>query len=331
MHENPKVSVVMSVYNGERYLREAVDSILNQTFTDFEFVIVDDASTDSTPDILENHDDPRIVRLSLDKNQGIAGALNEGLRLSRGGYVARQDADDISLPDRLARQTAYLDARPEVGVLGCSSTTIDENGKPIRVSKKPLTNEEIQAAMPNAISLIHGSVMYRRSCIEQVGHYRPFFRRAQDRDLWLRMARLCEFHNLPEPLYQWRFIPSSYTVGKVIQQGRYSRLATEANMQPAIYYNEALLRAWGEPQLAPRFLTSSYWHGHGCIAEHCRRWAGFTFSQKLYRQALQLYAAALFFDPFSRPTWNSLIFQLLGYKTARQVQGLYWKLCRKSQ
>ena len=109
MSKSPRVSVLMSVYNGERYLRAAVDSILSQTFADFEFVIVDDASSDCTPSILDSYDDPRIVRLRLERNQGLAGALNEGLLLSRGRYIARQDADDVSLSSRLARQVAHLD------------------------------------------------------------------------------------------------------------------------------------------------------------------------------------------------------------------------------
>ncbi len=133
----PRVSVLMSVYNGERFLRDSVESILGQTFTDFEFLILDDGSTDSTCEILEEYanKDARIVLVRNDRNLGLTRSLNKGLRLVRGEYLARQDADDISLPKRLEMQVKFLDAHPEVGVVGSALEIIDENGNTIPYGK----------------------------------------------------------------------------------------------------------------------------------------------------------------------------------------------------
>ncbi len=118
----PKLSVVMPLYNAARYLRPAIESILNQTYTDFEFIIVDDCSTDETPAILDSYPDPRIVRLRNPQNLGIVGALNRGLEAARGQYIARMDGDDIALAERFAQQVAWLDAHPNIGLCsGCAA------------------------------------------------------------------------------------------------------------------------------------------------------------------------------------------------------------------
>ncbi len=129
MSENPKVSVIMSVYNGDKYLREAIESILNQTFTDFEFIIVNDGSTDNSLEIIESYDDERIKTINNKKNIGLTKSLNKALKFAKGKYIARQDADDVSLPNRFEKQVEYLDSHPEVALVGTSVYLIDENGK----------------------------------------------------------------------------------------------------------------------------------------------------------------------------------------------------------
>ena len=124
----PKLSVVMSVLNGEPYLREAVESILNQTFEDFEFIVLDDGSTDNTVQILESYDDPRMVRLYNPANLGLPKSFNRGLSVCRGEFIVRQDADDMSMPSRFMTQLHYLERHPDIGVLGTQMDVVDERG-----------------------------------------------------------------------------------------------------------------------------------------------------------------------------------------------------------
>ena len=115
----PKLSVIMPAYNAEKYIGEAIESILNQTFTDFEFIIIDDGSSDHTADIIKGFHDERIRFIQNEKNSGVANTLNKGLELSQGEYIARMDADDISLPARFEKQVAFMEANPDVAVVGC--------------------------------------------------------------------------------------------------------------------------------------------------------------------------------------------------------------------
>lgn len=208
---SPKVSVVMSVYNGERYLREAVDSILSQTFSDYEFIIIDDASTDGTPTILSSYDDPRIRLFRNHNNLGLARSLNRGLRAAQGEYVARMDADDISLPERLEQQVDFLDSHPLVGLISSWFEVINEASNPLNIAKLPTTNEVLQHRLLKGNVFCHGAAMFRMDCLRKVGPYRPEFIATQDFDLWLRIAEHYEVANLSESLYLWRENPTSVT------------------------------------------------------------------------------------------------------------------------
>lgn len=215
----------MSVYNGERYLRESVESILNQTFIDFEFIIVDDGSTDKTSAILAGYTDPRIVRLRNQTNLGLTKSLNRGLAAARGEYVARQDADDISHPDRLAEQVSFLDKHPDIALAGTAYVEMYEDGRDSRVMRVPLTPDDINEQLFYHHCFCHGAVMARRSCLEAVDGYNEQFLVAQDRDLWLRLAERYDLANLPEPLYYLRMSPGSITSQSRARQRRAIRQA----------------------------------------------------------------------------------------------------------
>ena len=139
----PQVSVIMPVYNGGRYLREAVDSILNQTFREFEFIIIDDGSTDDTWSVLTDYaaHDSQVRLIQNEANIGLTRSLNKGLAVSRAALIARQDADDISMPERLARQIAFLEMHPEVGLLGTQGDFIDADGRPIEDRRWRFAND----------------------------------------------------------------------------------------------------------------------------------------------------------------------------------------------
>ena len=204
----PAVSVVMSVYNGERYLRSAIESILAQTWRNFEFIIVDDGSQDSTGGLLTEYAaaDSRLVVLANPTNVGYTRALNRGLDIARGRYVARQDADDISLPERLAAQVALLDARPEVGLAGTLAQIIDARGhlRDMDYFPRALDNAAIQRQLLAANCLCHGSVLMRRHILEKVGRYDIACEPSEDHDLWLRLGEVSEIVNVEPRLYQYR-------------------------------------------------------------------------------------------------------------------------------
>ena len=201
----PPISVVMAVWNGEPYLRAAVDSILHQDFEDFEFIIVDDGSTDNTAAILDTYEDPRIVRMKNDANLGLAKSLNRGLDAARGTYIARQDADDVSLPDRFAKQLKFLEEHQEICILGTGCRLIDDADRPGAISLQPQDDLAIRWQMLFANAFFHTSVMVRRSILEENGlRYDQTIRFSQDFDLWARTIEQANGANLSDPLVELR-------------------------------------------------------------------------------------------------------------------------------
>jgi len=202
MIDNPKISVIMSVYNGEKYLREAIDSILNQTFTDFEFIIVNDGSTDNSLEIIKSYEDERIKIINNEQNIGLTKSLNKALKQARGEYIARQDADDISFPNRFEEQVKYFVEHLEMALLGTSIYKIDENGK--------ITGKRLALAKPSIKDLFrenqfnHGSVMFKKEVVDELGYYDELFNYSQDYELWIRIAKHYEVRNLTQTLYKLR-------------------------------------------------------------------------------------------------------------------------------
>lgn len=209
----PAVSVLMPVYNAERYVGEAVRSILNQTFADFEFIVIDDGSTDRSGELLEKlaTSDPRI-RLFRRPNTGYLRALNEGLALANGELVARLDADDVALPERFERQVRYLREHPECLAVGCGMLRIDADGDVICEEPMPAAHEEIEARLLKGLgALPHPGAMIRRETLVAVGGYREEYYGVEDHDLWLRLAERGRLANLPEPLIKFRTHPQNFT------------------------------------------------------------------------------------------------------------------------
>lgn len=214
----PRVTVLMAVHNGARHLREAIDSILVQTFRDFEFLIVDDGSTDESPSILASYVDPRIVIIRNATNVGLTKSLNIGLNAARGELVARQDADDVSYPERLAKQVAFLDAHPEIAVVGAQARIIDADGHELPTDeRKPLAAEAIRFALLFSNPIVHTAATFRRKLVDG---YDERFVTSQDVELWSRVAEQHPLANLPERLVDLRVHAQSvsatrYTRGNV--------------------------------------------------------------------------------------------------------------------
>lgn len=197
----PKVTVLMPVYNGEKYLREAIESILKQTFKDFEFLIINDGSTDKTSEIINSFSDPRIILAPNEKNQGLIFSLNKGLDLAQGEYIARMDADDISLPERLEKQINFMDANPEVVVGG---TWVKNIGHKNFIGKYYTEHNQIKANLLFNSSLAHPTVMIRNIFKNHNLFYDEKYKHAEDFDLWTRAADLTKFTNLPLVLLSLR-------------------------------------------------------------------------------------------------------------------------------
>ena len=202
----PDLSVVMSVYNGEKYLSEAIESVLSQTYRDFEFIIIDDGSTDGSLRILHDYAgrDPR-VRVIEQENTGLTVALCRGLDLSGGTYVARMDADDISLPQRFEKQLALLVSRPDLSACTCDVERFSDDGAISTTSKMGVDPRLIPLYLCFANRIEgHGQVMFRRSAYDAAGGYDPSFRYAQDYDLWTRLLDVGGFGVVDETLYKFR-------------------------------------------------------------------------------------------------------------------------------
>lgn len=198
----PKVSVLMSVYNCEQYLRESIDSILNQTFSDFEFIIVNDGSKDGTADILKEYarKDRRIRLICNSTNLGLSFSLNKALKIAKGAYIARQDADDVSLPQRLGRQVDFLDLHPGIGVLGTWIAEIGDGG-PKGMWKTPTSPAVTKWSLLFGPSLAHPSVMFRQRLANSGEIYNSKLPCAQDYELWLRLSSATNLVNVPQVLY----------------------------------------------------------------------------------------------------------------------------------
>jgi len=195
----PQLSVILTTYNDGRFVAEALESILGQTFTDFEVVVADDVSTDNTLDIVSRYKDPRIRILQNKVNLGLARNLNAALPHCRAELVARQDGDDVSLPERFARQIAFLQHQPEVALVGTQDIWIDEAGNETARHWFPTDCDEIVECLKERNCFNHSSVMFRKEAIENLGGYRPF-PGCEDYDLWVRVAALRPVANLDERL-----------------------------------------------------------------------------------------------------------------------------------
>ena len=203
----PKVTVLMPVYNGEKYLHEAIDSILNQTFTDFEFLIIDDGSTDNSLKIINSYQDPRVRLFQNFTNQGIAYSLNSGIDIAKGEYIARMDCDDISLPERLEKQINYLEKNLEIGILGTPCILFTDTDKYDQLYPVPITDLEIRWTMLLTNPFAHPSVMIRHSTLSKnnlkyATNINANF--VEDYELWIRLLQYTKGENLKEPLLQYR-------------------------------------------------------------------------------------------------------------------------------
>jgi glycosyltransferase involved in cell wall biosynthesis len=202
---SPKVTVLMSVYNGQDFLAEAIQSILDQSYGDFEFLIIDDGSTEPLDHILHRYKDKRIV-IRRQKNMGLTRSLNKGLSLARGEYIARMDADDVSLPNRLENQVHELDADSGLDLVGCFFDIVDGEGR--LIERKELITDPVYRLWRLQFhnNYGHGTVMLRKRSVLDAGSYDENLSYAQDYDLWSRISTRNNTGIIPEVLYLYRMV-----------------------------------------------------------------------------------------------------------------------------
>ena len=309
--KSPKVTVLMPVYNGEKYLHEAIKSILNQTFMDFEFIIIHDPSTDRTAEILQSYHDPRIKIINNEKNIGLTRSLNKGLKIARGEYIARMDADDVSIPERLEKEVNFLNQNRNIGLVGTYYLLINENGNVLH-AVRPLTDDrELKEKLFIENQFGHGSVMFRRECIEKVGFYREEIEPAEDHDLWLRIAEFFEVANIPEFLYKWRLNFNSVSVARKKQQEKYALLAIELAKERKQFGKDRLqTRSRQEiDSFSDNLIQKPASQSRKEIAQSYYFWGTILLGGNDYRGALKLLLKSFISDPFG--TWVLILEDLV--------------------
>ena len=245
----PSVSVVMPVYNGERYLAETIGSVLGQTYRDFEFIVVDDGSSDSSAHIVQKFTgrDTRIRFIPLSRNEGKGSARNHGIAAARGEYIAAMDADDISLPNRLSRQVSFLHANPDIGVLGCTLWSVDQDLRPKGKIAVPKVHPLIAWGLFFSPAIGGATTMTRRALLMAHGTYEEGRVISDDLELWSRLIEKTRFANLPDVLYLYRRHPEADSVKK-------KTLQQDAGAQ---IRRKMLKRLWGDAptETVERFLS----------------------------------------------------------------------------
>jgi glycosyltransferase involved in cell wall biosynthesis len=256
----PKITVLMPAYNADKYIADAIASVLEQTFTDFELLIVNDGSTDNTVDVISSFDDPRIVAIYQD-NKGVAIALNTGLKYARAPYVARFDADDICYPERLQLQYDFMTANPEYSVIGSAADYIDMEGNFLFTHKPPAFDyAQIRQLNYSVCPFIHSSVFYKKDLVISKGGYNEHAYTFEDHFLWVNILKDQKACNLALPLLKVRLNPESITIDEKWRPRKFRDIKYATLKNRAITKDEgSLLAAMGGKQYSARIKQGSYY------------------------------------------------------------------------
>lgn len=298
MPASPAISVVMPVYNAEAFVAETMDSILAQTFGDFEFVCIDDGSKDNSLAVLQDYAgrDPR-VRIISRPNTGLVGALNEGIEASRGRYIARIDSDDLSAPDRFRLQFYRMEAEPDLVALGSCANAMDEEGNLLGAYDNPLTHEAIEEAHLAGLSSIHHpAVMLRTDAVRRVGCYRQETWPCEDYDLWMRLGEVGRLANLPQRLLTKRLMSSSIVATTLDRQ--------EAKQLLVLRETWKRRGLPGEPKLPRRELNS-----HGDLF---RQWGWMALKAGHLKTSRRYAFKTLKAQPFRSSSWKLMACSIRG-------------------
>lgn len=321
----PRVSVLMSVYNDADYLPTAVDSILTQTFSDFEFIIINDASTDGSTEILTAIDDSRVILLHNEQNIGLTRSLNRGLAIAQGEYIARMDSDDIATPQRLAESVAWLDAHPHVGLLSGNATLIDPKNEVVRSPAylHHAPHGYLRWALLWANRIYHMTVVLRKSVLDAHNLvYDPAYNTIEDHELWLRMAHVTSLYRSQEIWVQHRINPSGVSHRRREEQ---LRLQLEIIRRELAYMlgdtpdESALQTLFQNYQIDYQLTQPANYHAAAALLIAVHR--HYTSQHQLTTEENDLINNDLIGD----------LYRLMASAkagTARQVWGIWWQLLR---
>jgi len=322
MNKKPKVSVVTSVYNVEPYLAKTLDSLIHQTYQDFEIVIVDDGSTDATPDIVKSYQDkcPDKIRHYHQENKGAAVARNNAISYANGEYIAILDGDDLATADRLERQVQYLNAHPNTALVGSDGWIINDDDEKLRLFDIETDGDVIKNELYNRNQFYHSSVMFRKSIIEKIHYYYREEMKCsiEDYDMYLRIAQHYDLTNLKEPLCMWRINPRAGSVVRRVDQMKFAKalgaLAKEKNLSEIDNIYDYI-------EVDPKNIFEKF----DRRAKSYFYWAQYLFNLKDYQNSLHYIYKALLYKPFNLHIWKYFIekmrvyIQLLRYKNIKNT------------
>ena len=290
---NPKVTVLMPVYNAEKYVGEAIDSILNQTFKYFEFLIINDGSTDSSLDIIKSYNDSRIKIINNEMNLGLSHTLNKGIELSQGEYIARMDADDISLPIRLAKQIEFMDNHQNIGICGSWIQTFDSSGNQ-NIWKYSQIHEELLCSLFYNSCFAHPSVCIRKQVLLETGlRYKQEFTPAEDYELWTRLIEMTEGTNLPLVLLKYRSSENQMTKNE-------NKMASQANIIRIKMLNRLNLEFDQEEQTLHINVIAKNWNSDGNFWKISVKWLEKLAQQNVF---VSYYENSLFNQYLAKFLW----------------------------
>jgi glycosyltransferase involved in cell wall biosynthesis len=314
---DPLISVLLPIYNAEKYLRNALDSLLVQTHNDFEVIAVDDGSADCSLQILKEYADDAKVRILSRSNTGIVGALNDAIAMARGQLLARMDADDIAMPTRLERQFAFLKARPDCVAVGSSVLIMDEQGRDIYVDEAPTDHDEIEKIFfAGRGAICHPTVMMRAWAVRQVGGYREQYGELDvDVDLFLRLGEVGKLANIRYPLlrYRWHLNSMSHRLNPVVASVTRAALIKETCHRRGMAEIRLPTLAPAERQMNDRDLT----------IEHYHRWSVEAAKYGRFAIARKYALAALRLEPRRKKCWWVLCNSLLGGELTKVITHCY--------
>lgn len=303
---NPLVSVVLATYNSVEGLQRSIESLRKQTYEPFELIVIDDGSKDGTWNYLSQLDFPRMHAHRNIPNKGQTASLVYGIGLANGTYIARHDAEDVSHPTRLEKQVDFLEANPDIALLGTQTDWIVKSGKVMRRFQRPTEHDEIVEWLAKKNAFWHGSVLFRREAFKVAGGFREAFLLAQDYDLWLRMSEQHRVANLPETLYRMRFSVNMASVKRNDEQKAYAKLAQHLAAERNSYGAEQTDLEAAASRIRRRFrrmdpITKRYKRAHNYVewAERLLWWGGPSaqYAWPMWKRALRTW-------PFSVRVWK---------------------------
>lgn len=264
IENNPEISIVMSVYNGEKYLYESVRSILGQTYENFEFIIIDDGSNDKSGKIISEFDDNRI-KLIKRTNHGLAASLNYAVKNASGRIIARMDADDIAYPERLSMQYKYLESNEECVMVGSNADIIDKAGNYLYTSKLPADHKDISILLKHTSPFFHSSAVFRKEIFEKCGgYYEPVKQHVEDFILWNKFLLYGKLANIEKPLMKYRLTPGGLANRSRKQTEGMIKIANDIITGNPVTDEQMKIFSFNK-SASPNKKKSGYYSNIGCI------------------------------------------------------------------